>query len=107
MEAGEQEEFVVAECDIPPLEIWRVLLITSALGGVFLGWGVQIGSGSSVLLDLGCSSGVYSLSDAISRDDVCLQVTSTVWLFGPISGIITAPIVGRLSDGCNHSLGRR
>lgn len=30
-----------------------------------------------------------------------------VWVVGPISGLIVAPIVGTLSDNCTHKLGRR
>lgn len=30
-----------------------------------------------------------------------------VWVVGPLSGLIVAPIVGTLSDRCTHRMGRR
>ena len=77
--ADDQHHGKITPPQIEELPLWRVVCITSAMGGCFLGWGIQVGSGSSVLLDLGLSG----------------SLTSTVWLFGPISGIIMAPLVGR------------
>lgn len=77
-ESTEEEIFKVQESTLEDLEPWRIFAITSAIGGCYLGWGVQVGNGTRVLLDLGCSAGF----------------TSFVWLLGPISGITMAPIVG-------------
>lgn len=35
------------------------------------------------------------------------EVSRGVWLCGPLSGLIVAPVVGHLSDTCRHKLGRR
>eukprot|EP00658_Telonema_sp_P-2_P001685 TRINITY_DN10640_c0_g1_i1.p1 TRINITY_DN10640_c0_g1~~TRINITY_DN10640_c0_g1_i1.p1 ORF type:complete len:168 (-),score=40.47 TRINITY_DN10640_c0_g1_i1:47-550(-) len=74
-----------------PLPSWRLLLLTLSMGGVYLGFGLQVGGGTAVMKNMGIPS----------------SVVSAVWLFGPISGIIMGPLVGRYSDRCQHPMGRR
>ena len=56
--------------DKEPLEEWRLVLLTTAMGGVTLGYGLQVGGGTAVMRNMGISN----------------RVTQAVWLFGPISG---------------------
>ncbi|KAJ1896574.1 hypothetical protein LPJ81_004711 [Coemansia sp. IMI 209127] len=69
----------------------RNITLTIALGGLQFVWSVEMGFGSPYLLSLGLQKSVISL----------------VWLAGPLSGLITQPLVGFLSDNCTSRLGRR
>ena len=65
-----------------PLENWRLVLLTMAMGGGTLGYGLQVGGGTAVMRNLGLSNGV----------------TQAVWLFGPISG---AQLTGDYEVSCS------
>ncbi|KAJ1663638.1 hypothetical protein IW140_000944 [Coemansia sp. RSA 1813] len=67
------------------------ITLTVALGGLQFVWSVEMGFGSPYLLSLGLHKSVISL----------------VWLAGPLSGLVTQPLVGFLSDNCTSRLGRR
>ena len=54
-----------------PLEDWRLVMLSASMGGVALGYGLQVGGGTAVMRNMGISNGV----------------TQAVWLFGPISGV--------------------
>ncbi|KAJ2555206.1 hypothetical protein EV175_002334 [Coemansia sp. RSA 1933] len=69
----------------------RNIMLTIGLGGLQFVWSVEMGFGSPYLLSLGLQKSVISL----------------VWLAGPLSGLITQPLVGFLSDNCTSKLGRR
>ncbi|KAJ2850235.1 hypothetical protein GGI22_005408, partial [Coemansia erecta] len=69
----------------------RFIALTIALGGLQFAWSVETGFGSPYLLSLGLQKSVVSL----------------VWLAGPLSGLVTQPLVGFLSDNCTSRLGRR
>ncbi|KAJ2844190.1 hypothetical protein GGI22_006961, partial [Coemansia erecta] len=69
----------------------RNITLTIGLGGLQFVWAVEMGFGSPYLLSLGLQKSVISL----------------VWLAGPLSGLITQPLVGFLSDNCTSRLGRR
>ncbi|KAJ2725838.1 hypothetical protein GGI07_001045 [Coemansia sp. Benny D115] len=69
----------------------RFITLTVALGGLQLVWSVETGFGSLYLLSLGMKKSLVSL----------------VWLAGPLSGLITQPLVGVLSDRCTAKMGRR
>ncbi|KAJ2254248.1 hypothetical protein GGI13_002271 [Coemansia sp. RSA 455] len=72
-------------------ELAQYLALTIALGGLQFVWSVETGFGSLYLLSLGMKKSHVSL----------------VWLAGPLSGLITQPLVGILSDNCSAKLGRR
>ncbi|KAJ2438675.1 hypothetical protein GGF42_008219, partial [Coemansia sp. RSA 2424] len=72
-------------------ELAQYLALTVALGGLQFVWSVETGFGSLYLLSLGMKKSLVSL----------------VWLAGPLSGLITQPLVGILSDNCTAKLGRR
>ncbi|KAJ1668561.1 hypothetical protein IW140_002688 [Coemansia sp. RSA 1813] len=72
-------------------EAARYITLTIALGGLQFAWSVETGFGSPYLLSLGLQKSVVSL----------------VWLAGPLSGLVTQPLVGFLSDNCTSRLGRR
>ncbi|KAJ2021963.1 hypothetical protein IWW57_004711, partial [Coemansia sp. S610] len=69
----------------------QYLALTVALGGLQFVWSVETGFGSLYLLSLGMKKSHVSL----------------VWLAGPLSGLVTQPLVGILSDNCTAKLGRR
>ncbi|KAJ2557425.1 hypothetical protein EV175_001356 [Coemansia sp. RSA 1933] len=69
----------------------RYVTLTLALGGLQFAWSVETGFGSPYLLSLGLQKSVVSL----------------VWLAGPLSGLVTQPLVGYLSDNCTSRFGRR
>ncbi|KAI9503573.1 major facilitator superfamily domain-containing protein [Coemansia spiralis] len=72
-------------------DVARYVTLTLALGGLQFAWSVETGFGSPYLLSLGLRKSLVSL----------------VWLAGPLSGLITQPLVGILSDNCTSKLGRR
>ncbi|KAJ2312829.1 hypothetical protein IWW51_006199, partial [Coemansia sp. RSA 2702] len=65
--------------------------MTVLLAGIQFVWTVELGYGTPYLLSLGLSKPLMTL----------------VWMAGPLSGLLIQPIVGRLSDKCTSSLGRR
>ncbi|KAJ1940304.1 hypothetical protein EC988_007072, partial [Linderina pennispora] len=67
------------------------LTLTLALGGLQFVWSVETGYGTPYLLSLGLKKSLLSL----------------VWLAGPLSGLVTQPLVGALSDRCMSRFGRR
>ncbi|KAJ1919502.1 hypothetical protein H4219_001973 [Mycoemilia scoparia] len=66
-------------------ETWKMFTLTVGFGGLQFLWSVETGYGSPYLLSLGLRS----------------SLTSLVWLAGPLSGIITQPLIGVLSDRCH------
>ncbi|KAJ2661613.1 hypothetical protein IWW48_002322 [Coemansia sp. RSA 1200] len=72
-------------------DVTRFITLTIALSGLQFVWSVETGHGSPYLLSLGLQKSAVSL----------------VWLAGPLSGLITQPLVGFLSDNCTSKLGRR
>ncbi|KAJ2805351.1 hypothetical protein H4R21_001292 [Coemansia helicoidea] len=65
--------------------------LTAAIAGLQFAWAVETGFGSPYLLSLGLRKSLVSL----------------VWLAGPLSGLVTQPLVGVLSDRCTSRFGRR
>ncbi|KAJ1733161.1 hypothetical protein LPJ61_001695 [Coemansia biformis] len=72
-------------------EAGQYATLTAALAGLQFAWAVETGFGSPYLLSLGLRKSLVSL----------------VWLAGPLSGLITQPLVGALSDRCASRFGRR
>ncbi|ORY25239.1 major facilitator superfamily domain-containing protein [Naematelia encephala] len=72
------------------LSLWRMMALTVSMGGSQIAWTVELGYGTPYLLSLGLSE----------------QLTSLVWLAGPISGLIAQPLIGAISDS-SHSRYRR
>ncbi|PXF44333.1 Sucrose transport protein SUC2 [Gracilariopsis chorda] len=70
---------------------WRIAVCALAMAGIQVCYAAQINLGTAQLLLLGISERAVSLA----------------WLAGPLSGLIVQPIVGHISDGCTHWLGRR
>lgn len=70
---------------------WRIAVCALAMTGIQICYAAQINLGTAQLLLLGISERAVSLA----------------WLAGPLSGLIVQPIVGHISDGCTHWLGRR
>lgn len=65
--------------------------LSIAMGGSQVAWTVELGYGTPFLLDLGLSE----------------QLTSLVWLAGPISGLIAQPVIGAISDASTSKYRRR
>ncbi|WWC87557.1 uncharacterized protein L201_002447 [Kwoniella dendrophila CBS 6074] len=72
------------------LSAWKMMALTISMGGSQIAWTVELGYGTPYLLSLGLSE----------------QLTSLVWLAGPISGLIAQPLIGAISDS-SHSKYRR
>ncbi|KIW09378.1 hypothetical protein, variant [Verruconis gallopava] len=72
-------------------EATRMALLTISLIGIQFTWGVEMTYCTPYLLRLG-----------LTKDKVSL-----VWLAGPLSGLIMAPIVGLLADKSTSPWGRR
>ncbi|KGB78516.2 solute carrier family 45 member 1/2/4 [Cryptococcus deuterogattii R265] len=72
------------------LSTWKLMCLTVSMGGSQIAWTVELGYGTPYLLSLGLSE----------------QLTSLVWLAGPISGLIAQPLIGAISDS-SHSRYRR
>ncbi|EJF61160.1 MFS general substrate transporter [Dichomitus squalens LYAD-421 SS1] len=65
--------------------------LSIAMGGSQVAWTVELGYGTPFLLELGLSE----------------QLTSLVWLAGPISGLIAQPVIGAISDASTSKYRRR
>ncbi|WRT65410.1 uncharacterized protein IL334_002353 [Kwoniella shivajii] len=72
------------------LSPWKMMALTISMGGSQIAWTVELGYGTPYLLSLGLSE----------------QLTSLVWLAGPISGLVAQPLIGAISDS-SHSKYRR
>ncbi|EIW82085.1 MFS general substrate transporter [Coniophora puteana RWD-64-598 SS2] len=72
------------------LTTWNLITLSISMAGAQIAWTVELGYGTPFLLSLGVSE----------------QVTSLVWLAGPISGLIAQPLIGAISDS-SHSKYRR
>ncbi|KAL7419823.1 hypothetical protein Q5752_005739 [Cryptotrichosporon argae] len=73
------------------LSIWQLMALTVSMGGSQIAWTVELGYGTPYLLSLGLSE----------------QLTSLVWLAGPISGLIAQPLIGAISDSSTSRYRRR
>lgn len=65
--------------------------LSISMAGAQIAWTVELGYGTPFLLSLGVSE----------------QVTSLVWLAGPISGLICQPVIGAISDSSTSKYRRR
>lgn len=61
------------------------------MAGAQIAWTVELGYGTPFLLELGLPA----------------QLTSLVWLAGPISGLVAQPVIGALSDSSTSKYRRR
>lgn len=73
------------------LSMKQLLALTVSMGGSQIAWVVELGYGTPYLLSLGLSE----------------QLTSLVWLAGPISGLIAQPLIGAISDSSLSKYRRR
>lgn len=65
--------------------------LSISMAGAQVAWTVELGYGTPFLLSLGLSE----------------QLTSLVWLAGPISGLIAQPLIGAISDSSKSRFRRR
>ncbi|KAI9512205.1 MFS general substrate transporter [Russula earlei] len=75
----------------PRLSTLDLFNISVSMAGAQIAWTVELGYGTPFLLSLGVSE----------------QVTSLVWLAGPISGLIAQPVIGAISDSSTSKYRRR
>ncbi|KAI0750774.1 MFS general substrate transporter [Daedaleopsis nitida] len=68
-----------------------LIYLSISMGGSQVAWTVELGYGTPFLLDLGLTE----------------QLTSLVWLAGPISGLIAQPVIGAISDASTSKYRRR
>ncbi|KIJ56704.1 hypothetical protein M422DRAFT_57368 [Sphaerobolus stellatus SS14] len=73
------------------LSTWNLFTLSLGMAGSQVAWTVELGYGTPFLLSLGLSE----------------QLTSLVWLAGPISGIIAQPLIGAVSDNSTSRYRRR
>jgi len=73
------------------LSTWDLITLSISMGGAQVAWTVELGYGTPFLLSLGISE----------------QVTSLVWLAGPISGLVAQPVIGAISDSSPSKYRRR
>ncbi|KAF8591426.1 MFS general substrate transporter [Ramaria rubella] len=76
---------------VASLTKWNLFTLSIAMAGAQVAWTVELGYGTPFLLSLGLSE----------------QLTSLVWLAGPISGLIAQPIIGAISDSSTSRYRRR
>ncbi|KAL4076097.1 major facilitator superfamily domain-containing protein [Scleroderma yunnanense] len=70
---------------------WDLFTLSISMAGAQVTWTVELGYGTPFLLSLGISE----------------QVTSLVWLAGPVSGLIAQPLIGAISDSSSSKYRRR
>ncbi|KAJ7179008.1 MFS general substrate transporter [Mycena filopes] len=76
------------------LTTWNLITLSISMAGAQIAWTVELGQdsyGTPFLLGLGISE----------------QLTSLVWLAGPISGLIAQPVIGAVSDASTSKYRRR
>ncbi|KAJ7507950.1 hypothetical protein B0H11DRAFT_1969440 [Mycena galericulata] len=73
------------------LTTWDLITLSISMAGAQIAWTVELGYGTPFLLGLGISE----------------QLTSLVWLAGPISGLIAQPVIGAVSDSSTSKYRRR
>ncbi|KAJ6515756.1 hypothetical protein C8R45DRAFT_217962 [Mycena sanguinolenta] len=73
------------------LTTWDLITLSISMAGAQIAWTVELGYGTPFLLSLGLSE----------------QLTSLVWLAGPISGLIAQPVIGAISDSSTSKYRRR
>ncbi|EER07529.1 Membrane-associated transporter, putative [Perkinsus marinus ATCC 50983] len=71
--------------------LWWIILLTVGPFGVSFGFALQF----ALLTPFGMKLGISE------------TMSSYLWLCGPVTGMIIQPLVGRLSDQCQHKWGRR
>jgi solute carrier family 45 protein 1/2/4 len=71
--------------------LWKLVISAIPWIGIQALWSTEFAVTTPYMKDLG-------MSDAMS---------SNIWMFGPIAGFFTAPIVGSFSDRCQSRIGRR
>lgn len=73
------------------LPMWKLILVALPWISVQSIWATEFGLTTPYMKMLGMSK----------------SWSSMVWIFGPITGFITGPIVGAMSDNCTSKYGRR
>ncbi|CAD6576865.1 MAG: hypothetical protein TREMPRED_001789 [Tremellales sp. Tagirdzhanova-0007] len=73
------------------MSMWKMMALTVSMGGGQIAWTVELGYGTPFLLSLGLSE----------------QLTSLVWLAGPVSGLVAQPLIGAISDSSSSRFRRR
>ncbi|EKM80157.1 hypothetical protein AGABI1DRAFT_38124 [Agaricus bisporus var. burnettii JB137-S8] len=73
------------------LSTWDLITLSISMAGAQIAWTVELGYGTPFLLNLGLSE----------------QLTSLVWLAGPISGLVAQPVIGAVSDSSTSRYRRR
>ncbi|KII95051.1 hypothetical protein PLICRDRAFT_128474 [Plicaturopsis crispa FD-325 SS-3] len=73
------------------LSTWNLITLSISMAGAQIAWTVELGYGTPFLLSLGISE----------------QLTSLVWLAGPISGLVAQPVIGAISDSSSSKYRRR
>ncbi|KAI0081691.1 MFS general substrate transporter [Panus rudis PR-1116 ss-1] len=68
-----------------------LIKLSISMAGAQVAWTVELGYGTPFLLSLGLSE----------------QLTSLVWLAGPISGLVAQPLIGAISDASTSKYRRR
>ncbi|KAF7355434.1 ANK-REP-REGION domain-containing protein [Mycena sanguinolenta] len=76
------------------LTTWDLITLSVSMAGAQIAWTVELGR-----LRHSVSSG--------SRTGLSEQLTSLVWLAGPISGLIAQPVIGAISDSSTSKYRRR
>lgn len=71
--------------------LWQMVMVTAIAAGVQFGWALQLSL----------------LTPYIQLLGIPHTWSATMWLCGPISGLIVQPIVGHYSDRCTSRFGRR
>ncbi|EGN92992.1 hypothetical protein SERLA73DRAFT_172351 [Serpula lacrymans var. lacrymans S7.3] len=77
--------------DTTRLTTWNLITLSISMAGAQVAWTVELGYGTPFLLSLGISE----------------QLTSLVWLAGPLSGLIAQPLIGAISDSSTSKYRRR
>ncbi|TEB35620.1 MFS general substrate transporter [Coprinellus micaceus] len=64
------------------LSTWDLITLSVSMAGAQIAWTVELGYGTPFLLELGLPA----------------QLTSLVWLAGPISGLVAQPVIGEFHE---------
>ncbi|CAO3587426.1 unnamed protein product [Absidia cylindrospora] len=76
---------------LPGLSTFQLVCLTICMAGVQFTWTVELSYGTPYLLSL----------------DLSKELTASVWLAGPLSGLIVQPLIGAFSDKCTSRFGKR
>jgi len=91
VDSDSEESSTTTSAESEHFPLWKLVVSATPWIGIQALWSTEFAVTTPYMKDLG-------MTDAWS---------SNIWIFGPLTGFITSPVIGSLSDSCQSRLGRR